>query len=141
MGLTMLAQELTDRAYEGMTSVEVAAALNARTLPGPVPRLELKDAAIMRGAWARLVRASETDDETGNLALNIMAAFAHDGPPVNLQRPEVRTMLSGAVAAGLFTEEDREAFEGLATVHARSWADDHWTGPVREADVIEARNG
>jgi hypothetical protein len=135
-------QDPLDRGYAQMSDAEVAESMNVRERPSspePVDRLALKDIAIMRSVWSRLVWASTMEDEAGFLALNIMAAFQHDGPAVNLQRPEVVAMLDAAVGTGLFTIEDRQAFEMLAASPISRATEIGWPQGVTERDIEVAR--
>lgn len=83
-----------------------------------VPAADVQYQAALCGVWAKINLAresSQTPDQVKGICITFLD-WIRAGRPLDLDMPEVVTMMAGLQAAGVVTEPDCESLDALANV-------------------------
>lgn len=145
MDYAILAAELQQAQYAGMTDAEIAAALNA--LPRPtrrrVPISELQARAMEAGVYTALrvaVGNEAAPAELRAVAQTVLDLANARFDDVDLDNAASRQMFGALQQAGVITAQQAEIIYALATVPGVSRADVLGLGVVAEEDIKAARD-
>lgn len=135
--LELLNQELGAPQYEGLTDVQTADLVNAKTVTVRqlVPTWRVKQHAIENGYYAQIMLAA--NDPAQNiqvrvLCINVIAWIDDNAGKIqnlDMDAAATTTMLNGLIGAGLLTELQKESLLNLANV-TKKWVDHIGIGEV-----------
>lgn len=144
MDYVALKNELALPAYAGMTDLEAAVAINAKSRPLPVPSIDVKRYLHVVGKWAGVKQAALHGTGASQLAaISLVDALADIGT-FDLQNATylaaITARLDELVTAGLITSENKTAVLELGN-NRRSRAEElGWFVGVGVGDISNARN-
>jgi hypothetical protein len=146
MDISILATELANPEYAGLTDQQAADAVNAKTVMVRqlVETWRVKQYAIENSIWGSVkvaLRKSDTPDEVYGLCVQLVD-WVDDSAgkiqSVDVDLPSVQMMLGGLVQIGLATQEQIAGLVGLADTSIR-WVDSVGLGTVGDGHVKSAR--
>lgn len=145
MDYSILATELQQPRYAGMTDEEIVTALNALSEPTRqrVPIADLQARAMETGIYTALrlvVGNAQAPAELRAVAQTMLDLANARFQDVDLDNPASQQMFGALQAAGVITQQQAAAIDALATVPGRSRAQELGLGVVDEADVVAARD-
>jgi len=132
MYYTKLSEKITAD-HAGQSAPEIAAALNARSIPVAVPvrSAEIKKYLVLAGKYMPM---KFSDNAAAQTAIEVLSTF----DVLNVQEPQVSgvlsNILSALVAAGLIAAEDMTVIIGMGQ-ELRSWAQINLGHDVQEWQI------
>ncbi len=141
----ILAAELQQPQYAGMTDAEIMAALNAvsASTRRAVPLASLLATAALNGAYAAVKAAAESEAapaQVRGVCASVLVLLSGVFQEVNLDDPRVQTNWGALTQAGVLTQVQASEIDALADVPGRSRAQEIGLGTVTVEDILDARD-
>lgn len=141
----ILAAELQQPQYAGMTDAEIMAALNAvsASTRRAVPLAALLATAALNGAYAAVKAAAESEAapaQVRGVCASVLVLLSGVFQEVNLDDPRVQTNWGALTQAGVLTQVQASEIDALADVPGRSRAQEIGLGTVTVEDILDARD-
>lgn len=143
--MTILATEIQQPQYSGMSDGEIMAALNAvsASTRRAVPLAALLATAALNGSYAAVKAAAESEAapaQVRGVCASVLVLLSGVFQEVNLDDPRVQTNWGALTQAGVLTQVQASEIDALADVPGRSRAQEIGLGTVTVEDILDARD-
>lgn len=140
----ILAAELQQPQYAGMTDAEIMAALNevGAVTRRAVPLASLLAATALNGAYAAVKATAESEAapaQVRGVCASVLVLMSGVFQKINLDDPRVQASLGALAQSGVLTQAQMAEIDALADVPGRSRAQELGLEPVTEQDLQDAR--
>ncbi len=140
----ILAAELQQPQYAGMTDAEIMAALNevGAVTRRAVPLASLLATAALNGSYAAVKAAAESEAapaQVRGVCASVLVLLSGVFQEINLDDPRVQASLGALAQSGVLTQAQMAEIDALADVPGRSRAQELGLEPVTEQDLQDAR--
>lgn len=141
----ILAAELQQPQYAGMTDAEIIAALNevGAVTRRAVPLASLLATAALNGSYAAVTAAAESEAapaQVRGVCASVLVLLSGVFQEINLDDPRVQTNWGALTQAGVLTQVQASEIDALADVPGRSRAQEIGLGTVTVEDILDARD-
>ncbi len=141
----ILAAELQQPQYAGMTDAEIMAALNevGAVTRRAVPLASLLATAALNGSYAAVKAAAESEAapaQVRGVCASVLVLLSGVFQEINLDDPRVQTNWGALTQAGVLTQVQASEIDALADVPGRSRAQEIGLGTVTVEDILDARD-
>lgn len=141
----ILAAELQQPQYTGMSDAEIVDALNAvsASTRRAVPLAALLATAALNGSYAAVKAAAESEAapaQVRGVCASVLVLLSGVFQEVNLDDPQVQTNWGALTQAGVLTQVQASEIDALADVPGRSRAQEIGLGTVTVEDILDARD-
>lgn len=141
----ILAAELQQPQYAGMTDAEIMAALNevGAVTRRAVPLASLLATAALNGSYAAVKAAAESEAapaQVRGVCTSTLVLLSGVFQEINLDDPRVQTNWGALTQAGVLTQVQASEIDALADVPGRSRAQEIGLGTVTVEDILDARD-
>ena len=143
--MTILATEIQQPQYSGMSDGEIVDALNAvsASTRRAVPLAALLATAALNGAYAAVKVTAESEAapaQVRGVCASVLVLLSGVFQEVNLDDPRVQTNWGALTQAGVLTQVQASEIDALADVPGRSRAQEIGLGTVTVEDILDARD-
>lgn len=140
----ILAAELQQPQYAGMTDAEIMAALNevGAVTRRAVPLASLLAATALNGAYAAVKATAESEAapaQVRGVCASVLVLMSGVFQKINLDDPRVQASLGALAQSGVLTQAQMAEIDALADMPGRSRAQELGLEPVTEQDLQDAR--
>lgn len=140
----ILAAELQQPQYAGMTDAEIMAALNevGAVTRRAVPLASLLAATALNGAYAAVKATAESEAapaQVRGVCASVLVLMSGVFQKINLDDPRVQASLGVLAQSGVLTQAQMAEIDALADMPGRSRAQELGLEPVTEQDLQDAR--
>ena len=141
----ILANEIQQPAYAGMSDAEIAAALNAvsATTRRAVSLSALLETAALNGSYAAVKAAAESEAspaQVRGVCASVLVLMSGVFQEINLDDARVQASLGTLTQAGVLSDAQMAEIDALADVPGRSRAQELGLATVTEQDILDARD-
>lgn len=141
----ILAAELQQPQYAGMSDDEIMAALNevGAVTRRAVPLASLLATAALNGSYAAVKAAAESEAapaQVRGVCASVLVLLSGVFQEINLDDPRVQTNWGALTQAGVLTQVQASEIDALADVPGRSRAQEIGLGTVTVEDILDARD-
>lgn len=142
--MTILATEIQQPQYSGMSDDEIMAALNevGAVTRRAVPLASLLAATALNGAYAAVKVTAESEAapaQVRGVCASVLVLMSGVFQKINLDDPRVQASLGALAQSGVLTQAQMAEIDALADVPGRSRAQELGLEPVTEQDLQDAR--
>jgi len=141
----ILAAELQQPQYTGMSDAEIVDALNAvsASTRRAVPLAALLATAALNGSYAAVKAAAENEAAPAavrGVCASVLVLMSGVFTEINLDDPRVQASLGALAQAGVLSAAQMAEIDALADVPGRSRAQEIGLGTVTVEDILDARD-
>ena len=141
----ILAAELQQPQYTGMSDAEIVDALNAvsASTRRAVPLAALLATAALNGSYAAVKAAAENEAAPAavrGVCASVLVLMSGVVTEINLGDPRVQASLGALAQAGVLSAAQMAEIDALADVPGRSRAQEIGLGTVTVEDILDARD-